>query len=195
MYKRRLLVVGLFIMAGPLQKSMAAAAKRAPDRYGHLNGQPISYTLVFAILFGLYVVYIFTTYFAFVYRATYLRDKSLLDRSVFLLSVNTFGGVIFASSALIHGFLANFPCFIEVWMLSLGYVMWFTTIILYMARYYVIARLHRSIATEQRVNPVTPDNLVEYMRRLRVATQGAFWQSNAGGFDAATDTNRLSVGT
>ncbi|KAJ1817778.1 hypothetical protein LPJ60_004665, partial [Coemansia sp. RSA 2675] len=173
MYKCRLLVVGLFIMAGPLQKSMAAAAKRAPDRYGHLNGQPISYTLVFAILFGLYVVYIFTTYFAFVYRATYLRDKSLLDRSVFLLSVNTFGGVIFASSALIHGFLANFPCFIEVWMLSLGYVMWFTTIILYMARYYVIARLHRSIATEQRVNPVTPDNLVEYMRRLRVATQGA----------------------
>ncbi|KAJ2349891.1 hypothetical protein GGH91_000548 [Coemansia sp. RSA 2671] len=191
--RRRIVVVGLFVVAGPPQRSIALAGDHTPDRYGHVVSQPTAYTAVFASLFGVFIAYILVTYSAFVYRARYLRDKSLLDRSVFLLSAQTLSGSLFACSALIRGFIPNFPCFVDLWLLSLGYIMWFTTITLYMARYYVVARLHRSIATEQRVNPVTPDNLVEYMRRLRVATQGAFWRSSADDFGAAAGANQQSV--
>ncbi|KAJ2015554.1 hypothetical protein GGI14_004202, partial [Coemansia sp. S680] len=196
MCKRRLLVVGLFIIAGPLQRSTAVAAGEddyLPDRYGHVHGQPKAYAAVFAPLFAIYIFYVLTTYSAFIYRAVYLRDKSLVERSVFLLSVHTLSGTLVASSALVHGFMANFPCFIDMWMLSVGYIMWFATIILYMARYYVVVRWHKSIETEQRVNPVTPDNLVEYMTRLRVATQGVYWQ-NAADLDAVVGTDQLAVG-
>ncbi|KAJ2114606.1 hypothetical protein IW146_002966 [Coemansia sp. RSA 922] len=196
MCKRRLLVVGLFIIAGPLQRSTAVAAGEddyLPDRYGHVHGQPKAYTAVFAPLFAVYTFYVLTTYSAFLYRAVYLRDKSLVERSVFLLSAHTLSGTLVASSALVHGFMANFPCFIDMWMLSVGYIMWFATIILYMARYYVVVRWHKSIETEQRVNPVTPDNLVEYMTRLRVATQGVYWQ-NAADLDAVVGTDQLAVG-
>ncbi|KAJ2820430.1 hypothetical protein FBU31_005228, partial [Coemansia sp. 'formosensis'] len=176
-------------------RSTAVAAGGAgdkPDRYGHVGRQPTAYTAVFAPLFGVYIAYILTTYSAFVYRAKYLRDKSLLERSVFLLSAHTIGGALFASSALIHGFSSNYPCFIDFWMLTVGYFLWFTTIVLYMARYYVIVRFHASIETEQRVNPVTPDNLVGYMERLRMATQGVLWQSTAD-FDTVASPDQLPV--
>ncbi|KAJ2063026.1 hypothetical protein GGI17_001973, partial [Coemansia sp. S146] len=182
-------------MAGPLQRSTAVAAggdAYIPDRYGHVNGQPTAYTAVFAPLFGVYVFYVLTTFSAFVYRAAYLCDKSLVERSVFLLSAHTLSGTLVASSALIHGFMANFPCFIDMWMLSAGYIMWFATIILYMARYYVVVRWHKSIETEQRVNPVTPDNLVEYMMRLRIATQGVYWQNTAN-LDAVVSADQLPI--
>ncbi|KAJ2045262.1 hypothetical protein H4S04_005747, partial [Coemansia sp. S16] len=178
------------------QASTAVAAGEddyLPDRYGHVHGQPKAYAAVFAPLFAIYIFYVLTTYSAFIYRAVYLRDKSLVERSVFLLSVHTLSGTLVASSALVHGFMANFPCFIDMWMLSVGYIMWFATIILYMARYYVVVRWHKSIETEQRVNPVTPDNLVEYMTRLRVATQGVYWQ-NAADLDAVVGTDQLAVG-
>ncbi|KAJ2744548.1 hypothetical protein GGI20_002892, partial [Coemansia sp. BCRC 34301] len=147
------------------------------DSYGHLVSQSAAYTIVFATLFGVYIAYILVTFSAFVYRALYQRDKSLLERSVFLLSVCTFTGTIFVTSIMAHGFLANYPCYVDIWLLSFGYIMWATTIVLYMARYYVIVRFHKNIDTETRVNPVTPDNLVEYMMRLRLATHQVFWQN------------------
>ncbi|KAJ2895000.1 hypothetical protein IWW38_002417, partial [Coemansia aciculifera] len=177
MCKLRLLAVGLGAMAGSLQLPMVAADGDNADSYGHLLDQPEGYTAVFAALFGAYLAYIIITYSAFIYRALYLRDKSLLERSVFLLTAYTISGTILVTNVMVRGFLANYPCFVDIGLLTFGYIMWATTIILYMARYYVIVRLHKSIENQARVNPVTPDNLVEYMMRLRLATHRVFWQN------------------
>ncbi|KAJ2461506.1 hypothetical protein GGF42_000147 [Coemansia sp. RSA 2424] len=176
-------------MAGPLQRSTVSAHSEFSDSYGYLTSQPVAYTIVFAPIFGAYMLYILATFSAFVYRALYLRDKSLLERSVFLLSMYTITGTLFTSDVLVRGFVTNYPCFIDIWLLSSGYVLWAASIVLYMARYYVIVRYHKRIEAETRVNPVTPDNLVEYMTRLRLATQQVFGQNTTDFGEAASTTH------
>ncbi|KAJ2583522.1 hypothetical protein GGH95_000954, partial [Coemansia sp. RSA 1836] len=179
-------------MAGPLQRSTVSAHSEFSDRYGYLTSQPAAYKIVFASLFGAYVAYILVTFSAFVYRALYLRDKSLLERSVFLSSISVVAGTLFTSDVLVRGFLTNYPCFVEIWLLLSGYVMWAAAIVLYMARYYVIVRYHKRIEAETRVNPVTPDDLAEYMTRLRLATQQVFGQ-NTTDFDETASTTHPPV--
>lgn len=147
---------------------------RAAYEYSHNTA--VIFLSIFIPILCVYLIYIVSTFLLFLYRALYLRDQSLLERSVFLLTVHAFFSVVYVVNAFCHTITLNYPCFIDIWLSTLGYVMWVATWILYMARYYVIVRLHCNIDREARVNPVTPDNLISYTSRLQSMANQMFWE-------------------
>ncbi|KAJ1829209.1 hypothetical protein LPJ56_000554 [Coemansia sp. RSA 2599] len=53
------------------------------------------------------------------------------------------------------------------------------TFILFMMRYYVAIRSQYVLAEQARINPVTPENMIEYLRQLQTTTQSRFWTTPA----------------
>ncbi|KAI7835043.1 hypothetical protein BX661DRAFT_195599 [Kickxella alabastrina] len=96
-------------------------------------------------------------------------------RSVLLLSVYTFAGVVFVVNTTTYGIVSSYPCFIDLWLMTSSFTMWHSTFTLLLARHYVVSRTHYNMAKQARVNMVTPDNLIEYLAQLQSKTHQAFW--------------------
>ncbi|KAI9481916.1 hypothetical protein BX667DRAFT_9253 [Coemansia mojavensis] len=134
-----------------------------------------AYRIAFIPLLSAFVTYFLSTFFVFLYRTLVLHDQALLERSLFLISCHMVCVLVFTCNAMIHGIAANYPCFLDVWLTMFFYNTWAFAYLLYMIRYYVIARTHKSISEQIRINPVTPDNMVEYLSYMRQTAHQMFW--------------------
>ncbi|KAJ1995865.1 hypothetical protein GGI25_000259 [Coemansia spiralis] len=157
--------------------ALARADNHFNDR-GWTNKNPVAYGAVAIPVLCVYAVYVISTQSVFVYRALVLRDSALLERSVFLLTIQSVSGLVLAANSMARFIAQNYPCFIEMWLLSGSQFTWIVIFLIFMFRFYVLVRTHQIIATEARVTSVTPENLLEYLARIQASANKAFWRHN-----------------
>ncbi|KAJ2163207.1 hypothetical protein GGF46_000137, partial [Coemansia sp. RSA 552] len=83
---------------------------------------------------------------------------------------------MYTCNAMLHGIIKNYPCFVDYWLGFFSYVMWIILFLMFMLRYYIVSRSQRLLAAQKRINPVTPDNLIEYLARLQRTACNAQWE-------------------
>ncbi|KAI8326473.1 hypothetical protein GQ54DRAFT_307469 [Martensiomyces pterosporus] len=149
-----------------------------PNIHGFVKNGPNTNLIAYAPILCTLIVFTVVTFAAYLYRALRLRDKALLRRSPFLLTVQVVSGTLYSANGILHGMVTNYPCFIDVWLIYLCYHTWMLSLLLNMARHYVLAHSHRIFGRETRKNPVTPENLVAYLSHLQSMSSHEFWQNS-----------------
>ncbi|KAJ2263198.1 hypothetical protein GGI01_000935 [Coemansia sp. RSA 376] len=142
--------------------------------------EPVSTHVVYAIVFwpvlAVYLVYVISTFALYLYFALHLRDQALLQRSPYLSTLQTVFGLMYCTNAMLQGALKRYPCFLQLWLLYLGYTGWSVTVMIAMSRYYVLARSCHAMGAKLRQIPVTPENLEGHLMRLLAACGTDTWQ-------------------
>ncbi|ORX70447.1 hypothetical protein DL89DRAFT_256664 [Linderina pennispora] len=136
------------------------------------------YKIVFYSVLGFYIIFTVVTFSLYIWRARRSQERSLRERSVFLLTLQVVGGFIFGCCTLCHNAIPLFPCFLDFWLLYTGYNIWLYAFGLRALRFYIQARSHTAIGHEVRDNPIRPGNLHQYLDRLREIGGQRYLQSS-----------------
>ncbi|KAJ2583521.1 hypothetical protein GGH95_000953 [Coemansia sp. RSA 1836] len=154
----------------------AADERQRLSYLGNPSEKHVAYPIVFWQLLSLYSLYVVSTFALYLYYALRVRDYALLQRSPYLLALQTIFGLMYCINALLRGALGLYPCFVQLWLLYIGYVCWTVTVIIAMLRYYVLARSHSEMGAKLRQIPVTPENLEGHLTALLAACGTDPWQ-------------------
>ncbi|KAJ2908630.1 hypothetical protein GGI21_002693, partial [Coemansia aciculifera] len=161
------------------------------------SGKQVAYVIVFWTAMAIYLIYVVPTFALYLYYALHRRDHALLQRSPYLMTLQTIFGLMYTVNTFLQGALKHYPCFVQIWLLYMGYVVWSVTAIVSMVRYYVLARSHTKMGAKLRQIPVTPENLEGHLAALLAACGTESWlgeteQVHSGGTFRPRATSRDS---